>query len=739
LVAAWARHPATRPPLPADEDEDLLARRLVAQRCLYGVDRNPMAVDLARLSLWLATLARDHEFTFLDHALRVGDSLVGLSRDQVTRLDWRDEAQGTLFGGIVRERLQAAVAARRDIRTAGDDVALFEQEQRLAIAEKHLSELRLAGDAVIAVHFGAERDRARHQALERLRDTATNTVALWAALRAAAATLATAAHPVRPFHWHLEFPEVFAGAAPGFDAIVGNPPFAGKNTMLGSHREGYLLWLQTANREVHGNSDLVAHFFRRAFDLLQSGGCFGLIATNTVGQGDTRESGLRWLLAHGGSIARATRRLTWPGEAAVVVSVVHVIRGALPPGTLAILDGREVRRISAYLVEGDLDASPTRLSANVGKAHIGCVLLGMGFTFDDEAVAAGRTASPVAEIKRLICEDERNEKRILPYLGGEEVNRSPSHQHRRYAIDFRDFPLGRREMPLSWAKMDGSAKAHCKMEGFVPLDYPDPVAEDWPSLLSIVERLVKPERQNDKREIRRRRWWQFGEKQIGMRQAVDGLDFVLVITQTSPHLAVAKIPGGYIYDQKLIVLPDARATNFGIYQCRVHEIWARAFAATMKDDLSYTPSDCFLPFPTPVDHFEDAALDDAATKYYGHRAATMTARGEGMTRTYNRLHDSVERGPDIYRLRELHHTMDQAVLRAYGWDDLAAKAALEFLDDTSEPDHRYQGRLFWPAPFRDEVLARLLDLNRARAEEERRLGLAPRGGADEDAVETEDA
>ena len=73
------------PTIPADEDEELHARRLVAQRCLYGVDKNPRAVDLARLSLWLATLARDHEFTFLDHALKCGDSLVGLTRRRSVR------------------------------------------------------------------------------------------------------------------------------------------------------------------------------------------------------------------------------------------------------------------------------------------------------------------------------------------------------------------------------------------------------------------------------------------------------------------------------------------------------------------------------------------------------------------------------------------------------------------------------------------------------------------------------
>ena len=88
LVPAWVRLPETKPRIPADEDEELHARRLVAQRCLYGVDKNPRAVDLARLSLWLATLAKDHEFTFLDHALKCGDSLVGLTKDQIAATHW---------------------------------------------------------------------------------------------------------------------------------------------------------------------------------------------------------------------------------------------------------------------------------------------------------------------------------------------------------------------------------------------------------------------------------------------------------------------------------------------------------------------------------------------------------------------------------------------------------------------------------------------------------------------------
>ena len=78
------------PEIPPDEDEGIFARRLIAQRCLYGVDRNPMAVDLAKVSLWLVTLARDHALTFVDHALRHGDSLVGLSRKQIEAFHWED-------------------------------------------------------------------------------------------------------------------------------------------------------------------------------------------------------------------------------------------------------------------------------------------------------------------------------------------------------------------------------------------------------------------------------------------------------------------------------------------------------------------------------------------------------------------------------------------------------------------------------------------------------------------------
>ena len=111
----------------------------------------------------------------------------------------------------------------------------------------------------------------------------------------------------------------------------------------------------------------------------------------------------------------------------------------------------------------------------------------------------------------------------------------------------------------------------------------------------------------------------------------------------------------------------------------------------------------------------------------------MVRNNEGLTKTYNRFHDPDERSPDILKLRELHAAMDRAVLDAYGWTDLkpTCEFLLDYEEDEDEDDDRRNGRrrkkpwrYRWPDDFRDEVLARLLELNRQRAEEERLSGAA---------------
>ena len=110
-----------------------------------------------------------------------------------------------------------------------------------------------------------------------------------------------------PFHWEIEFPEVFGRENPRLRCDRGQPAVRREeHDDLQASASGYLDWLKTIHEESHGNADLVAHFFRRAFNLLAQRGRFGLIATNTIGQGDTRSTGLRWICTHGGTIYDAT-------------------------------------------------------------------------------------------------------------------------------------------------------------------------------------------------------------------------------------------------------------------------------------------------------------------------------------------------------------------------------------------------------------------------------------------------
>ncbi len=718
LVEAWSMHGGPTE-LPADEDELLHAQRLVAQRCLYGVDKNPMAIDLARLSLWLVTLARDHEFTFIDHALRHGDSLVGLTRRQIEGFHWDAEAPRFQLGTEtmeVQRQLARVSELRQLIRELGDEAPEHELRELLDEADRELRNVRRVGDLVLAAFFeGAkpkERESRRLSYAELLPEIREQGVT---------AGGVAPAPPLTAFHWEFEFPEVFERENPGFDAVVGNPPFAGKNTIAAAHPAAYPDWLKRLHAESHGNSDLVAHFFRRAFGFLRDGGSLGLIATNTIGQGDTRSTGLRWICHHGGEIYRVQRRLEWPGDAAVVVSVVHIAKGIdLGPRDL---DGREADRITAFLFHEGGHDDPESLKANEGKSFQGSIVLGMGFTFDD--TDGKGVATPIAEMERLIAENQDNQDVIFPYIGGEEVNTSPIHAHHRYVINFRDWPLRREDLDATWRDSSHDQRRHWRRDGIVPLDYPETVAADWPELLAVVEEKAKPERDVQNRKALRERWWQYAEKRPGLYAAIDGLDRVLVHGFTCQHVQFAFLPMGMVYAGPHNVFALSTHAAFCALQSRPHEIWVRFFGSSLEDRLRYTPSDCFETFPFPDGWETHPALEAAGEAYYDFRAALMIENDEGMTKTYNRFHDPDERDPRIAELRRLHAEMDRAVLHVYGWDDIVTDC--EFLLDY-EIDEETWGRkkkpwrYRWPDAVRNDVLARLLALNAERARGERERG-----------------
>jgi len=760
LVQAWDNGDVHKAPTDSTLDKDLYARRLIAQGSLYGVDKNPFAVNLAKLSLWLVTLSQDLPFTFVDHALKEGDSLVGFSVQEIAaateavQLDLIRQERGTY--------VQACAVLRRSFADDTLDDASYDRK-RLQLKQQIQAGKgqRLAGDLMVAAFFAesksAMREKARKQHLATISGVFVDE-ALPGAAQELRERLVAGEKGITPFHWDLEFPEVFGDGRGGFDVFVGNPPFAGNNTLIQGYPEGILDWFKQLHAESGGQCDLVAHFFRRCFQLLRHGGSLGLIATNTISQGDTRSSGLRWICLNDGTIYAARKRYKWPGVAAVVVSVVHLIKGLYAGAKL--LEKRPVEKITAFLFANGGNNDPQQLAANASQSFMGSKIYGQGFTFDDSGPADDETPgipSPIATMQRLIAENPKNAEVIFPYIGGEEVNSSPTHVHHRFAINF-----GER------------SEEDCRRE--------------WPELMAIVERKVKPERMKNNREGYLRYWWHHGEKRPGLYSAIAGCERVLVIPCVSNTLAFASLKRSVVFSHKLIVFPLQEACAMALVQSRIHEFWARGFASSMKDDLNYSPTDCFETFPFPTALLDSAATDPAhesirqsleaiGERYHQFRAELMVANNEGLTSTYNRFHDPAETSPELLGLRRLHGEMDQAVLNAYGWSDVLTQAiatnphhtpcgfGLDYLDleeDAQLPEDLqeridsgeqffwdagdaldFQGQLQaygaitgrrklpwryrWPDAVRDDVLARLLALNAERYEEELAMGLHSKG------------
>lgn len=652
-------------PLDADERQRF-ARRIVAARCIYGVDKNPLAVELAKLSLWLVTLDKNRPFTFLDHALKCGDSLVGADEDMFLRWTHSNKSPAMpLFDEQLRAQLETARAKRRELEAFDvRDVRDAERKQHLLDeANAALGTIKLGCDIVIGARLLKLKDKEREQLLNR---ALLDFVAGKPLDKDRTRQAYDAARNVRAFHWFEEFPEVFERG--GFDAFVGNPPFLGGlriSTMFGDE---YLRYLRDAYPSSTGTADLCAFFFLRAFDQVRRDGTFGLLATNTIAQGDTRETSLDKIVQDGGTIYRAIPSTPWPGVAAVHVGVIQIAKGKYDGERF--LDGKRVPYITSLLDSSvSIGIKPSVLKANSRKSFIGSFTLGTGFLMEPESAL------------ELIEKNPKNADVLFPFLNGHDLNSRYDQSPSRWVVNFFDWPLEK--------------------------------AQGYPDCLKIVEQLVKPHRDTVNRERNRKRWWLYAENRPGLYSTIAPLGRVLVISRVTKYVCFSFSEKDKVFSEQTVVFALDSWHSFSMLQSTFHSHWCWAFSSTMGDStLRYAPSDCFENFPFPISNLQ--SLDAIGETYHEHRRQLMLARQEGLTATYNRFHDPQETSADIQRLRELHVEMDNAVAAAYGWTDLDLGHGFH---DTA------QGlRFTFSDPARREVLARLLRLNHERWEEEQKAG-----------------
>lgn len=664
--------------IPDDPNERYTyALRIVAQRCIYGVDKNPLAVEMAKLSLWLLTLAKDKPFEFLDHSIRCGDSLVGIhSLDQLRHFSLKpDSNEKVLFPGPLDEMVNDAIALRLKLEDMSANTVedVKRQEELLAEAKQKMAWLRCAADLLVAAEFWGEtakdkQERVRHALAMTEKHLAAGTIEEFEKVAE------TERRGQLMFHWPLEFPEVIVKRR-GFDGFVGNPPFVGGKLISGLFGTPYREYLvDDVALGVKGHADLCAYFFLRVAFFSRPSATAGLLATNSISQGDTREVGLDVLLANEVSIIRAIKSQKWPGVANLEVAHVWLRHGDWNGSR--VLDNHTVGRINSLLVN-DADgcnAQPMALHGSQRVAYIGVFLRGIGFVLEEP------------EAQQLLRNNPANTEVLFPYLNGDDLVTSPSQQPSRWAINFHEWPIEQ--------------------------------AERFVDCFRILEERVKPERTrlpptNAVNKAHRQRWWIYANTRPELRAAKASLKRVLAAPRVSKHHAFAFVSPTILPSEQVVVFVRDTMAFFACLQSSIHEVWVREYQSSLETRGRYTPSDCFETFCLPEQ--TGGTIEAAGSVFYEHRSLLMLSHGEGLTKIYNRFHDPDETADDIQKLRNLHVEMDKAVAAAYGWDTL----------DLGHGFHETkQGiRFTISEAARREVLQRLLALNHERYAEEVKQGL----------------
>lgn len=728
------------------------ALRDVIRTCIYGVDKNPLAVSLCKVALWLEAHNPGEPLNFLDHHIKCGDAIVGLAR------------QEELFKGIASEAFKAqpgddkpvasALAKRnkaerkqREAETGslglqlmvGANEEVMEKMDSLIARLKAFDRLPEHTPEEIAAKAAAYRELQQSKALHGLKLLADLQVmqffvpktvgnkgahvtdkAYFGYLQGGQeipfdqeVAIVDQAATHRFFHWFLEFPGVFAGkvggensGASGFDVILGNPPFLGNRKLSGTYGASYLDYLKYEYAPI-GAVDLVTYFFRRIFTLIKEKGFQSLISTNTIAQGNAREGGLDVIVGQGGTINHAIRSMRWPGIAAVEVALVTIAKQSWK-GKF-ILAGKEVKTITPYLDDSDTLGKPYQLIQNVEQCFMGSVVLGKGFFLEEP------------EVNKLIYNNPNNKIILFPCLNGDDLNSDPKQQPSRWIINFFDLPE-------------------------------DECRDQYYECFNIVEKLVKPERDKVNRYAYRLKWWQYAEKCAALYKKIDKMVDVYSIPLTSKYLTFSRVPANYVFVHALGVLANDAISRYAILQSIFHNEWAWQYSSTMgASTLRYTPSIVYetFPFPQNLSQSQEQQLEQIGEAYHEHRKQLMLAMQLGLTKTYNLFHARQLRpmqpgeeqlddkafqkhmGKDAaalrkhlarrpgtitfneavagtQKLRSLHTEMDKAVLEAYGWSDIALRHDFYEVDYLPEND---RVRFTIHPDARREILKRLLELN----------------------------
>ena len=673
--------------IPANpEDRLVIARRLVAERCLYGVDLNPLAVELAKLSIWLITLAKGRPFGFLDHNLRCGDSLLGVHRlDQLTELSMTPGGNGQqrLFGRNIEQAVGEAIELRtrlrempiRDIHDV-EAMALLDADARQKltipehIADAFIGEVLMSGGnasgldntvALLAIQAG--------QAIAGDRDAFGSIARRVGSMLSA--DLPAGKSGRRPFHWPLEFPEVFARALSGFDALIGNPPFLGNRLWRGAMGEKLQWQCQMVLGNSPGKIDLCVVFHRRAVDLLRADGCYGLLATSNIAEGSAIEVGLG-VVVQNGDIFFAKKGMPWPGTAAVVVAVACFIKGQWRGECDA--DGRKCDRIGSRL---EPEAANVWVPREVPQAPFS--LVGV-----DNSKGLAFLISPGSPWFSPLL-DEPNSL-LKPYITGDDITSSALRQIDRWALDIADRDITE-------------------------------IQTRWPLAYQFLIEVVKPSRSLEALksypEIQER-WWRFLRPRTNLFNRLRRRELCAAYSKVTKHPFCMLAKTDQIYTNQVLLLELDRADHFAVFISSFFRAWLEKFCGGgLGATLRLSINESVAKYPLPGTEVTCAGIE-AAARFNDLAVEFSVAHSVGLTDVINAVNSPSEDDSAILEIRCLMATIDTEVAAAYGWSDIKIDYDFREFNGGSVKD---SWRWALSAGTRTALLERLTKLNRQHYED----------------------
>ena len=690
------------------------ALRDAIRHCIYGVDINPLAVELCKVALWLEAHIPGEPLSFLDHHIKCGNAIVGfvhanelgegVPMEAFKRLPDDDKDIATVFRKKNRDELKAAEQQILDFTPGlGDHIQTLREEWQ------SISDLPEKTPAQVDIKKQRFASFAGSAAADILRTVADIPVAQFHIPKIASnkeklvtdgefrsywygrqsprgsgvGEARAQGEAKRFFHWFLEFPDIVEQG--GFDCIVGNPPYRGGQALSGTYGHAFCEYVKW-NYAPAGLSDLVVYFVRRINGLLREGGFAAIITTNSIVDGDVRKDGLEQVIAAGSQINMAVRAIRWPGAANLVVSLLAFHRG--PWTGPRMLDHQPAAMINAFFEEDEELAEPNALIENSDQVFQGSIFLGKGFLLTHDDAERMRASNP------------RNAEVLMPIINGKELNNAPDQSPGRSIINFRNWPIER--------------------------------AQEYPELFDIVERDVKPKRESQKDKGGKEYWWRFLRPRVEMQKRLDSLHRCFAVAATTKHLSFSAMPQDYVFSHALFVFTTDRWDLFAVAQSTLHEIWARKYSGSLEQRLRYSPSNCFETFAFPSGLWESAhaGLAELGKQYHEHRKALMKSLWLGLTKVYNLIHTR-ELSPELIakvskkdahtagegfenllELRRLHTAMDHAVRDAYGWQDIDLDHDFHEIETLPEND---RVRFTIGPAARRELLKRLLAENHSRS------------------------